>query len=173
MPFLRLPLAFSAAVVLIAGASASPVNAQSEPRFGTRSVRTCAPVKAKPTVVQAAALIQCHQEHKSSSEIVLLTDVRVEMGGSQPYNYHAHSHLTAVDTTSQVYPIRGSYTWYDCGVIAVYPAIHSDNRGKNCITSLAPAGKGFCWLTTFGSWDCVLNDVDHHDIQKDQPPPRS
>lgn len=150
--------------------SATPSFA-AEAQFGTRSIQTCSTVNNKPSIAQAVALVRCHQENKSTRDIVLLEDLQIQMGGSQPYNYHAHSYLTGIDTTSQVYPIRGSFTFYDCSAISVIPVINSDNRGKNCFYSKKPTATGFCWKTTFGDWNCSLGDFDHIDVVSNQPPP--
>jgi hypothetical protein len=152
--------------------AAASAQAQPEPTFGTRAIRTCAQVNSKPTVEQAAALVQCHLENKSVREIYLLEHVVVQMGGSQAYNYPAHHLLTSINTETRPYPIRGSYITYDCSKISVIPAINSDNRGKNCFTVNKPAATGYCWQTTFGNWDCVMGDANSTDPVQNQAPPK-
>ncbi len=174
------PLAIYALTSLIASVVApicivpgGPLHAQTASKFGTRSPRVCSEIKTKPTPEQAATLIQCNQETMGPRDITLLENVRVQMGSSQPYNSRTHSHLTGVDTTSQVYLLRGSYTWYHCDPESVIPAIKSDNRGKNCFYVNSSAAEGYCYQTTFGDWNCYLHDDVHNEQVRDQPPPRS
>jgi hypothetical protein len=168
-----LPLAICALGTLVAISAASHAYAQSTPNFGTRSPRVCNDIKVKPTPEQAAELVQCHQEYKGARNITLLENVQIQMGGPQPYNYRAHSQLTGVDTTSQVYPLRGSYVLYGCDAESVNPVIHSDNREKNCSYVNKSSATGYCWKTTFGNWDCSIVDIEHNDPVLNQPPPRS
>jgi hypothetical protein len=170
---IKLAAIIASVVTTICILPAGPLHAQTAPNFGTRSPRVCNDIKVKPTPEQAAALVQCRQEHTGVRDITLLENVQIQMGGPQPYNYRAHSHLTAADTTSQVYPLRGSYVWYHCDAESVIPAIKSDNRGKNCSYVNKSSATGFCWKTTFDNWDCTILDTEHNDPVMYQPPPRS
>ena len=109
-------------------------------------------------------------EYADAHDMMLIENVDVQVGGPEPYNFNAHSRLTAIDTTSEVYPIRGSYIYYDCRRVAVY--IGSDNTGKNCHSVARPTATGYCWATTFGNWDCFMIDDYHNEVVEDQPPPQ-
>ena len=151
-----------AAIVLIA--ASTNLSAQTVARFGTRAPRVCAEVRSKPTPEQAAALIQCRVETMSEGEIYLLEQVRVQMGSAQSYNEKTHVFLTGVDTTAKVYPIRGSQTSYRC------IRTKDGGVGTNCVTVAGPNAQGYCWPTTFGTWDCIFSGPDSTPVPN-QPPP--
>lgn len=169
---IRHTFALSIAIALASIATDTAVFAQSDAVFGTRNIQVCSPVTSKPSLEEAAKLVQCGRESKTARDMVLLENVHVQMGGGQPYNFQAHSRLTGVDTTSEIYPIRGSYTYFDCSRISVMPIIHSDNTGKNCFSVSQPNATGYCWQTTFGDWQCSMIDTTHNDVVENQPPPQ-
>ena len=160
--YVRLPAAVAA--VLGAMFGVAPAFAQFVPRFETRSPRTCTPVGAKPSPEQAAALLQCRSESITEGEVSLWEKVRVQIGGPQAYNERTHAFLTSVDTTAKVYPIQGSYISYRC------IRIKDSEKGKNCVTVTQPTASGFCWPTTFGTWDCVMSG-SRSEVVPNQPPP--
>lgn len=139
--------------------------AQAEPQFGTRSVHVCSKQTSLPSPAQAAALLQCNAEVKEATNITLWENVRVEIGGAQPYNFNAHSRLTGVDTAAKVYPIRGSYLYWNCDTISSY------NRGANCHSVDFRNATGYCWPTTFGDWQCAMSGTG--DPAKSNLPPPS
>lgn len=154
--------AISTAVLIVT--TASVFAQQKVERFGTRPPRVCGEVKAKPTPDQAAALVQCRTETMSEGEIYLLEKVQVQMGSGQPYNQKAHVFLTAVDTTAKVFPIRGSLTSYRC------VRTKDGGVGTNCVTVAGPNAQGYCWPTTFGTWDCILSGPDSTPVPNQSPP---
>lgn len=159
----------SCAVLVLGACHATLAAAQTQERFNTRAPRTCAEVRGVPDNAQAVALIQCHQEGIRTRDILLLENVTVQIGAAQPYN--SRNPLTAADTASRVYPIRGSFRRYSCDVVQVIPAINSDNRGKNCSYIDKTSAEGYCWRTTFSTWDCNMDETTHNDPVLNQPPP--
>lgn len=153
--------AISTAALIVTAASAFAQNVE---RFGTRPPRVCAEVRVKPTPEQAAALVQCRTEAVSEGQIYLLEKVRVQMGSAQAYNERTHVFLTGVDTTAKVFPIRGSLTAYRC------VRTKDGGVGTNCVTTAGPNVQGFCWPTTFGTWDCILSGPDSTPVPNQSPP---
>ena len=168
----RIFLSVAAATMGAALSQHAAATPETESRFGTRAPRVCAEMRNAPSSAEAAALIQCRQEDIRTRDIVLLENLVVQIGAPQPYAYNAHSRLTGVDTTSQVYPIRGRFRRYSCDVVQVIAVLNSDNHGKNCSYVDKTAAEGFCWKTTFGSWECNMDDISHNDPVMEQPPPR-
>ena len=157
----------AATIIFLCSAGSAPLFAQTVERFGTRSPRVCADIKSKPSPEQAAALIQCRTETMSEGQIYLLEKVRVQIGAAQAYNERTHAFLTGVDTTSKVYPIRGSLTSYTC------VRIKDGGKGTNCVTVAGPNAQGYCWPTTFGTWDCIFSGPDSDPVPNQPPPPAS
>ena len=100
----------------------------------------------------------------SEGEVHLLDRLSIQFGGAQPYNERTHAALTAVDTTSSIYPVRGSYTSYNC------IRTKDGGVGTNCVTSAQSNATGYCWVTTFGNWDCIISQPSSNIVQN-QPPP--
>lgn len=100
----------------------------------------------------------------SEGEVYLLDQLTVELGGAQPYNERTHTYLTAVDTASSVYPLRGNYIGYNC------IRTKDGGVGTNCVTSDQSNATGYCWVTTFGNWDCIISKPLSNIVQN-QPPP--
>jgi hypothetical protein len=102
----------------------------------------------------AAALVQCTTDNLSAMGLRLLQDVKVELGAPRPVVLSTDDGLSELDLKSQVYPMRGSYTSYFCRAINnMVPAATS------CSIVSVPAGKGWCWKTSFGDWKCRFGEL--------------
>ena len=159
----------AAACAMALALSASPVRAQGEPRFGSRSPRTCPRITSQPTASQIPALVQCGSERTSHDYIYLVQDVRIEVGGTRPFNQFADGYATDIDASAAVLPIRGGMTNYTCGAIS---DMAPSNRGTNCFVERSANAKGGCWRTTFKTWSCSMIQVIGSEKQYGQPPPR-
>ncbi len=122
-----------------------------------RGPATCTPLKQPkaPSPAQAAQLLRCAKEriYDSSGELWLLKSVNVEVGG--PTAFRALYNIVTMpeaDTTKQVHPIRGDFTWSVCTWLP-----DTKNPGKNCAESTVSNATGACWRTTFGDWKCTMN----------------
>ncbi len=163
---------------LVASAiSTGTAQAQTEPRFGTRSPLECgAPVKSQPNEQEMKMLIRCKFEKKTNDHITLLEDIKVESGKTRAYSQFLDGYATSIDTDAKVLPIRGSLISYQCNVITKLPAHPSvydvDNTGKNCMVVKQPHAEGKCYKTTFGDWWCGMQElVDPSLFVINQPPP--
>jgi hypothetical protein len=123
------------------------------PAYQARAPRICAKVTNPPSAAQAAALVQCTMDNLSSMGLRLLQDVNVELGTPRPVVLSTDDGLSELDLKSQVYPMRGSYSSYFCRAINnMVPA------EKSCSKATIPAGKGWCWKTSFGDWKCRFGE---------------
>lgn len=156
-------------LALIFMSCASSAGAQVEPRFGTRAPRTCPHVTSKPVDSQISMLIQCGYERTSHDYIYLMQDVRVETGGTRPFNSFGDGYATDIDASAKVLPIRGSMAAFTCGAIS---DMAPSNRGSNCFVEISSSAKGICWRTTFGTWSCSMIQVIGSEKKYNQPPPR-
>jgi hypothetical protein len=131
-------------------------------KFGARDPRTCSsrnqPAKGAPTAAQLRQYFICQEEgvtksYSGSVTLNLLTDVVVQVGNGRPFNIATDS-WPDVDPSKTVYPIRGGYTQWSCGVLGEdgYVAGHSCNR------VLQPHASGICYMDSFGDWQCKFMD---------------
>lgn len=155
--------------VLIVAAWANAANAQADPRFGSRSVRTCASVTSPPNVQQASMLIQCGYERASHDFIFLVEQVQVQIGGSRPFNSFADGYATDIDASAKVLPLRGTSIAYTCGAVS---DSGPSNRGKNCVNERNNDASGICWRTTFKDWRCSMIQTIGSQKAFEQPPPQ-
>lgn len=157
------------AIALFFTASVGSAHAQGEPRFGTRSLKSCPRITSQPTAAQIPLLLQCGYERTSHDYVYLLENVRVEVGATRPFNSFSDGYATDIDAGAKVLPIRGSMSSYTCGAIS---DMAPSNRGKNCFVERSASAKGGCWRTTFGTWSCSMIQVIGSEKQYDQPPPQ-
>ena len=124
------------------------------PAYLGRAPRICASVKSPPSAAVAAALVQCTTDNLSAMGLRLVQDLKVELGSPRPVVLSTDDGLSELDLKSQVYPMRGSYTSYFCRAINnMVPAATS------CLIVSVPAGKGWCWKTSFGDWKCRFGEI--------------
>jgi hypothetical protein len=163
----------SLAIALMIGFSLPVAYAQKDAgkKFGARDPQTCssrkAPASGALSAEQAKQYFICDSEKvvESSSlgELLnLVTDVKVEIGKGRPFNMQADSFGFAtdlgIDPSQTVYPIRGSFTSFQCAKIGST----NGNPGKSCSKLPQPEAKGICFKTTFGEWHCDMTDFDHN-----------
>ncbi len=129
-------------------------------RFGARDPRGCPslkePTRGAPSAAQVKQILSCQAESLQRSGAVgdllyLVTDVSVEIGKGHPFNPLTDSY-NSIDPSQTVYPIRGSYTAWQCGVSGSIGA----PAGKNCAKNDAVPMTGNCYKDTFGDWHCTL-----------------
>jgi hypothetical protein len=124
------------------------------PAYQGRAPRNRSSVKNPPSPAVAAALVQCTTDNLSAMGLRLLQDVKVELGAPRPVVLSTDDGLSELDLKSQVYPMRGSYTSYFCRAINnLVPA------ATICLIVSVPAGKGWCWKTSFGDWKCRFGEI--------------
>src|ERR1035441_10285017 len=61
------------------------------------------------------------------------------------------------DVNSPVYPIRGSYDGYTCGLLDPPRTVY----GRNCMVQGQPQATGSCYRTSFGDWSCGMIDANN------------
>ncbi len=139
-------------------------------KYGSRDPRTCAdsksPKAGAPSPTQAAQYVVCSSEHEIN-DLYLVENVMVQVGKGRPYNIREDINFPDIDTSFPVYPIRGSLTQYDCGVIY----LDRSNLNRNCSVYSQPNAKGACYKDNFGDWRCGMTDVSKQLTAENQPPP--
>lgn len=138
--------------------------------YGARDPRTCADTKSPTsgaiTAAQAEQYVICKKEGIGYGETLrLVENVRVTLGESRPYS--PTDDYDSIDINAPVYPIRGSFDSYQCSEISeVSP------KGENCNIWHEPKASGVCYITTFGDWDCNMEDNSSSMNPNGVPPPR-
>ena len=148
-----------------------PAGAAGEGKpYGARDPVTCgstaAPASGGPSAAQAARYVACGVEKVSSGNLYLVSDVKVQVGAPRPFLPRVDSGVD-VDTSKQVYPIRGSFRRYICDPVSSYMG----NAGKNCAYANETEAKGTCYRTSFGDWRCSMLDVMHAGLAAYHVPP--
>jgi hypothetical protein len=160
---------FALAFTLSSLSFSSSASAATGADFGTRSPRTCAPVKSQPTVQQMAALVQCSQEKFFNGDVMILDQVKVQAGSARAYEPRSDGGHENIDVRANIIPIRGSFINYVCGPIT---GSSSKDAGKNCSKFTEPRAEGECWRSTFGEWQCEMGQVSGGENSYGQPPPK-
>ena len=70
-----------------------------------------------------------------------------------------------IDPSQTVYPVRGSYTWYQCVIVG---KILGD-PGKNCAKYDVRTAAGIAYKDAFGDWHVKM--VGGHDSDRTRYPP--
>ena len=129
-------------------------------KFGARDPRGCPSLKeptgGAPSAAQVTRILACQAEFLQHSGAIgdllyLVTDVSAEIGKGRPFNPRTDSY-PSIDPTQTVYPIRGTYTHWQCGVSGSIGA----PAGKNCSRNDAIPMGGSCFKDTFGDWHCSV-----------------
>jgi hypothetical protein len=147
-------------------------------RFGTREARKCAPQKTQPNVEQIKAILQCYDESQSTRDLMYLDEnMSIQAGAPRRFIEFSDNGSTGIDTTAPVIPIRGSLDSYQCAPLSKYTNVgttyDTDNTGKNCAVAPVRNRTGTCWRTTFGDWECRLNEaMSGTESHLNQSPPR-
>jgi len=98
--------------------------------------------------------------------LVLIENLKLTVGkGHMPSLSESD---TDMDRDSPIYPIRGSFTRYNCYTFRSAP-------GRNCTATDEPAATGTCYKTSFGDWHCNMADsysiIDDSRRHPNMPPP--
>lgn len=132
-------------------------------KYGTRDAQTCKDKKAPSggaiTAALAAKYVICEREKVSGPYLYLVENVKVEVGGSRPYNPNMDLNVPEINVRFPLYPIRGGLVSYQC--YEVNPNFTVSAPGKNCNRTNEPEAKGFCYKTTFGEWRCHMADLSN------------
>jgi hypothetical protein len=155
--------------LLLLAATVFPVSAETlGQRYHSREPHTCASMKAPPSGAhsgaQAAQYIACLMEGERSHQLVLVSNVHVEVGSGTRYNDLASIHRPGgAAPNAMIYDIRGSYKRYACEA--------SSPAGQNCRVVEHPRAEGRCYITSFGDWTCSMADGNVDYGTPNQPPP--
>ena len=152
----------SEANVVESGASRAQPPAGAN-KYGTRDPRTCADTRAPSSgaisAAQATQYFICQAEQVSGQYLYLVENVSVEVGGPARYDPRTQTGFSNMDTRVPIYPIRGSFLEYQCSEVDAKFDSRYNNFRKNCNTYLNRKATGYCYKTTFGDWNCTMNDV--------------
>ena len=135
--------------------------------FGARDPRTCdsrkTPRWGSISADQAKQYFACDNEYHmgpnaSGESLVLVTDIKVEVGKGRAFNILTDSYPFAadnhIDPSQTVYPIRGSFTSWTCNKLGDI----NGAPGKNCTKWEQPKAQGNCFKNSFGDWHCNMTD---------------
>lgn len=130
--------------------------------YGTRTPVQCGPFRSFDGTPAAAARIwQCAYERdalpSATGTLYLLEDIAIQVGAARAYSVVQDMYLTEPDPAGRVYPLRGTWTVVQCGVIRDFQPLY--NIGSNC-NEYYKRGEGNCYRTQFGDWSCFLNGFD-------------
>jgi hypothetical protein len=163
---------------LALGAGLMPAYSQDAigKKFGARDPRTCPSHKIALSAVQARLYFICDTEtvvnatDDSGGTLILLSDVKLELGTGRPFNYQADSFGWAtskgIDPSQTVYPIRGSFNAFRCVKLGYF----GGEVGKNCTKTAAPEASGICFKSSFGEYHCILSGGQSTGVERYPPP---
>lgn len=155
----RAKIVYTAILGVLVFASAGPIahaQAGAGAKYGSRDPRTCMPDKSKTlTAGSASKLFTCFIEKDAGDYLYLVADLKLDIAAAR--KYQAGDTYVDIDQTAPVYPIRGSFTKYQCSRQFNTDASHT-NVGKNCNAYPQPQAQGICYRTTFGDWSCKMFD---------------
>ncbi len=139
-------------------------------KFGTREPSTCASRKGPINVPNATQYFHCDNEGVFSRDYVyLVSDVVIQVGSPRPFNMSVDAGASAIDTSAQVYDIRGSYTQYQCAAQTTMANAFANSH--NCNKYIKTAAQGSCFRDTFGDWHCSMTaKAGSGQIQNQLPP---
>ncbi len=142
-------------------------------QYGARAPATCKSRTALPTAETARQYLLCDMEGIDvGNNLVLLTDLTLQLARSRAFNYNQDSSRLQIDVQAPVYDIRGGFKQYQCGKpilgSSAYVATH------NCNLYDQPQAAGSCFRNTFGDWHCTMvgNRPASSNQVKEQMPPR-
>lgn len=141
--------------------------------FGARDPRTCPSRNAGLTAAQAREYFICDSEVAEvyTGSLYLVTDVTVQVGKGRPFNMQSDSFgwatTNGIDPTQTVYPIRGSFTSWQCSKLGTITGV----PGQSCTMTPQPAAQGICFKNSFGDWHCTMMDLGHKGGMERYPPP--
>lgn len=141
-------------------------------KYGTRDPYSCkstkTPASGAISAEVAAQYVICSAEGETGGMLYLLENVKVEVGNGRRFNPNSDDYAD-IDQKSLLYPIRGSFTRFQCGAVSRGPIL--PNVGKNCNSGDQPNATGVCYRTTFGDWHCSMTDLTHDALNHFGVPP--
>jgi hypothetical protein len=142
-------------------------------QYGAREPATCKTRTALPSAETARQYLLCDMEGLDvGHNLVLLTDVTVQLAHPRAFIYTQDSGRSQIDVRAPVYDIRGGFKEYQCGKPIMgggaYTATH------NCNLYEQPQAAGSCYRDTFGDWHCTMtgNRPASSNQVREQMPPR-
>ena len=161
-------VAVAAVVAWHAAASAAGIGA----RYNAHDPRPCPTVKgATISAAVAKQLFICGAEGEQKSGasgdlLYLVSKAKVELGASRPFNPATDS-VVDIDVRKPVYPIRGTFVEYQCGVVGTI----GNPAGNNCLMANNTVARGECYNDTFGDWHCsMIGNVLGSAMVRNPPP---
>jgi hypothetical protein len=135
---------------------------------GPRACTTATPPGDRLTAQAANAYVTCGLEGEAytGDGVNLAADVSIQLSQPRAYAYET-DRFDGVDPTKPVYGVRGSATLYRCVAPGAGVTESAAWAGKHCMVGPDPNGKGVCYKTTFGQWQCTL--LGAHDMTTDTP----
>ncbi|MDD5544000.1 MAG: hypothetical protein PHX83_12575 [Acidobacteriia bacterium] len=180
-------LLLAATALLLAGCGGMASNESADPNnmqpktgvgalYGSRDPFTCkstkAPAHGAISADQARQYVICGAEGETGGALYLIEDVKTEVGKSRPFNINSDDYPD-IDPSSPLYPVRGSFTKYQCFRVSNTAIASLNNAGKNCNSADQPQATGVCYRTTFGDWRCGMSDMPHLQLNRfNIPPPK-
>jgi hypothetical protein len=157
-------ISFSVALS-IALLSSAALQAQTSPtgngigaQYGARDPSTCQSRTAAPTAGTVEQYVRCGMEGIDvASNLVLLTNVTVEMASPRAFLYQQDAAKHQIDVRAPVIDIRGGYKMYQCGkpTLSVAMGVFTTTP-SSCVSYDQPVADGACYKDTFGDWNCYL-----------------
>jgi len=137
-------------ILLVTIALAGYANAGVGSNYNSRDPIACpsAQPKGAPTTAQATQIFRCTTEVETD-HLYLTDNVQLQIGASRPFHV---DNYPDIDSSRPVYPIRGSWTQYQCTNVKTYPGVGKNN----CAVFDESNGSGICYQTTFGDWRCKM-----------------
>ena len=139
--------------------------------YGARDPVRCVPLTqaGPPDPEQAAFLVRCAHEVERGGGLYLMKDLVIRIGKGRPYDLLDDTSVSEVDMSVDVFPLRGSFTWSECG-----RQENAISLGKNpdryCTEADIPNATGACWFNLFGEWQCTLGGRREGPVRDNMPP---
>ena len=124
---------------------------------------------AAPTLQEAVESFVCAEDRLilKQGPLILVDNVKIQIGAPRPFDKVADKLPEkwrmglAVDERAPVYPLKGSFTLYECASLKTSP----QSAGKNCNAVEESEQAGVCYKhptdigdpETHGQWQCRMN----------------
>jgi hypothetical protein len=124
-------------------------------QYGAREPVVCKSLTAPPTAATVKQYVYCGMEGiDGRSNLVLLTNVTVQMAAPRAYLLRQDSGKYQIDGRAPVIDLRGGYKMYQCGKPNLAGGAFSATH--NCVSYDQPVATGACYKDTLGDWNCSL-----------------
>ena len=163
----------STLALLVCAGTWLPAQAGTGAPYGARDPQTCTADNSKTlTVDEARKLFMCFNEVVTGDYLYLIEGLNMTLGAPRKIIPTTDTY-DAIDADAPVYPIRGSFTRYQCSRQYNIDASHT-NVGTNCNAYPQPRAEGICYKTKFGDWSCKMFDhvTDSYSAKMHVPPPK-